>query len=319
MKKIYDSVLELIGHTPMVDISRFCAHYGVEGRILAKLENLNPSGSKKDRIGLHMIEEAEKSGRLSPGQTVIEETSGNTGNALAMVCAVKGYPFIAAMSKGNSAERMKMMRGFGADLLLVDQLPGSKPGFVSGDDMAQVENAAREYAKENGAYMTDQFYNPENNEAHALGTAREIWEQTDGTIDYFADFAGTGGTFAGTAKGLKDKNAGIRCIVVEPASSAYYAGTPVTDEGHRIQGGGYGKALDLIDKALVDGAIPITDEEAVEATRALASIEGIFGGFSSGANAMAAVKLLKGEAKGKTVVIVISDTGLKYLSTTLYE
>lgn len=317
--QIYKSVLELIGNTPMVELSRFADHYSVEGRILAKLENLNPSGSKKDRIALHMIEEAEKSGKLKPGQTVIEETSGNTGNALAMVCAVKGYPFIAAMSKGNSAERMKMMKGFGASLLLVDQLADSKPGFVSGADMAEVEAAARKYAQENGAYMTDQFYNDENNEAHSLTTAREIWEQTDGQVQYFADFAGTGGTFAGTAKALKEYSDEIRCFVVEPAKGAYYSGGPVTGEGHRIQGGGYGKDLDLIDKADVDGAVSISDDEAINATRILASKEGIFAGFSSGANAMAAVKLLRGEAKGKTVVVLMSDTGLKYLSTTLFE
>ena len=316
--KIVDSVLDLIGNTPMVELSRLAAHYGVEGRILAKLENLNPTGSKKDRIALRMIEDAERAGRLSPGQTVIEETSGNTGNALAMVCAVKGYPFVAAMSTGNSVERMKMMRGLGAELLLTEQLPQSIPGQVTGEDLAEVSKAAWAYAEQNGAFMSNQFHNLSNNQAHCDTTAREILDQTDGQLDYFVDFIGTGGTFAGTAMGLKAHSADIKCFVVEPANAGYYAQTPPAPGGHVIQGGGYNRELDLVDRALVDGAITISDDEAIDATRVLASVEGIFAGASSGANAMAAVKLLRGEGAGKTVVLLLPDTGLKYLSTDLY-
>ncbi|MBQ9992249.1 MAG: cysteine synthase family protein [Firmicutes bacterium] len=319
MGDIKSSILETIGNTPMVNLSRLTKHYGVEGRLLAKLEHLNPSSSKKDRIALHMIEQAEKDGRLKPGMTVIEETSGNTGNGLALVCAVKGYKFIAAMSEGNSVERMKMMRGLGADLLLVPQLPESTKGFVSGADLQKVEEAAFKYAEENGAYLCNQFHNRENNDAHALTTAKEIWEQCDGSLSYFVDFAGTGGSFGGTAQGLKQYNPDIKCIVVEPAKACAYGPQGVTDPAHRIQGGGYAKKLDLIDDELVDGNMPVSDEEAIEFARALSSLEGIFCGFSAGANACAAIKLLQGEAKGKDVVILISDSGLKYLSTTLYE
>ena len=319
MSDIKASILETIGNTPMVELSRLTKHYGVQGRLLAKMEHLDPSSSKKDRIALHMIEQAEKDGRLKPGMTVVEETSGNTGNALALVCAVKGYKFIAAMSEGNSVERMKMMRGLGADLLLVPQNPESTKGFVSGDDLRLVEEAAIRYAKENGAYLCNQFHNPENNEAHRLTTAKEIWNQCDGSLSYFVDFAGTGGSFNGTAQGLKEFNPQIKCLVVEPATACAYGPQGVTNPAHRIQGGGYAKKLDLIDDKLVDGNIPVTDEEAIEFARALASLEGVFAGFSAGANACAAIKLLQGEAKGKDVVILISDSGLKYLSTDLFE
>ncbi|MCL2677968.1 MAG: cysteine synthase family protein [Clostridiales bacterium] len=318
MGKILFSVLQTIGNTPLIDLQRLAARHGLQGRILAKLDSINPSFSKKDRIALHMIEEAEKAGRLKPGQLIVEETSGNTGNGLALVCAVKGYRFVAAMSRGNSMERVKMMRGLGAELLLVDQAPDSKPGLVSGADLQLVEEAARRYAKENGAYLTGQFFNEENNEAHELTTAKEIWEQTDGTVAYFADFAGTGGTFAGTSKGLKQYNPRIKCFIVEPAGGAVYGGGDLSSPGHRIQGGGYAKVLDLIDRQNIDGAIPVTDEEAIAFTRELAQIEGIFAGFSSGANVCAAVKLLRGQAKGKDVAVLINDSGLKYLSTDLF-
>jgi len=295
------------------------AKHGLQGRILAKLDSVNPSFSKKDRIALHMIEEAEKAGLLKPGQLIVEETSGNTGNSLALVCAVKGYKFVAAISKGNSMERIKMTRGLGAELLLVDQAPDSRPGQVSGADLQLVEDAARRFAEETGAYLTNQFHNEENNEAHELTTAKEIWEQTDGSVAYFADFAGTGGTFAGAGRALKQLNPQIKCFLVEPAGASVYGGGGLSAAGHRIQGGGYGKVLDLIDRGTIDGCIPVTDEEAVRFTRELARCEGIFAGFSSGANVCAAVKLLQGEAKGKDVVVLINDSGLKYLSTDLFD
>ena len=330
MADIKTSVLECIGNTPLVDISRFCKKHGLEGRILVKLEMMGPGASKKDRIALHMIERAEEQGKLLPGQEVIEVTSGNTGNGLAAVCAVKGYPFVAAMSKGNSMERMQMMKGFGSDLLLVDQLPGSQKGRVTGVDLARVEEAARDYAAATGAYFSDQFNNPDNSDMHALTTAEEIWEQTDGRVDYFVDFIGTGGTFAGIAKRLKEHDASIRCFAVEPSGGSVYSETGATAETHEsiaaavtpthvIQGGGYAKKQFLVDERHIDGSISITDQECIDATRDLAATEAIFGGFSSGANVMAAVKLLRGEARGKTVVCLANDTGLKYLSTALYS
>ncbi|MDR0451858.1 MAG: PLP-dependent cysteine synthase family protein [Treponema sp.] len=320
MGDVRKSVLECIGNTPLVEISRLCAKYGVRGRILVKLEMMNPGASKKDRIALYMIEEAERKGLLRPGQTVVEETSGNTGNGLALVCALKGYPFVAAMSKGNSRERMQMMRGLGADLLLVDQSPGSKPGSVTGADLKRVEEAAVEFAEKNGAFLANQFYNADNSAAHEKGTAEEIWRQADGVIDYFVDFVGTGGTYAGVARGLKARNRSIKCFVVEPEKAGVYGGhTPDDDPVHVIQGGGYAEKRVLVDEAEVDGSVLVTDEECARTTRDLASAEGIFGGYSTGANVFAAASLLRGEARGKTVVCLANDSGLKYLSTSLYR
>jgi cysteine synthase A len=324
MGDIRKSILECIGNTPLVETSRLCAKYGVEGRIFVKLEMMNPGASKKDRIALYMIEEAERKGLLKPGQTVVEETSGNTGNGLALVCAIKGYPFVAVMSKGNSRERMQMMKGLGADLLLVDQLPASRRGSVTGADLKKVEEAAVEFAEKNGAFLANQFYNTDNSTAHEKGTAGEIWRQTDGDIDYFVDFVGTGGTYAGIAKGLKmyGKNNGknIKCFVVEPEKAGVYGGhTPDDNPGHVIQGGGYAVKRELVDEADVDGSVLVTDEECTQTTRDLAAAEGIFGGYSTGANVCAAVKLLRGEARGKKIVCLANDTGLKYLSTSLYH
>jgi cysteine synthase A len=320
MGDIKKSVLECIGNTPIVEISRLCEKYGVQGRILVKLEMMNPGASKKDRIALYMIEEAERKGLLKPGQTVVEETSGNTGNGLAVVCAVKGYPFVAAMSKGNSLERMQMMKGLGAELLLVDQLPTSPRGSVTGADLKKVEEAAIEFAGKNGAFLVNQFYNPDNSRAHEKSTAEEIWRQTDGKIDCFVDFVGTGGTYAGIAKGLKAHNRDIKCFIVEPEKGGVYGGhTPAENPIHVIQGGGYAVKRDLVDEGDVDGSILISDEECARTTRDLAAVEAIFGGYSSGANVCAAVKLLQGEARGKTIVCLANDTGLKYLSTKLFR
>jgi cysteine synthase A len=318
MPDIKKSVLECIGHTPLVDVSRFCAKAGVEGRILVKMEMYNPGASKKDRIALYMIEEAERKGLLKPGQTVVEETSGNTGNGLAVVCAVKGYHFVAAMSKGNSLERMQMMKGLGADLLLVDQLPTSPRGSVTGADLQKVEEAAREFAEKNGAFFANQFYNPDNSAAHTLGTAEEIWEQSGGAIDAFVDFVGTGGTFAGIARGLK-KHKDLPCYIVEPEKAGVYGGhTPDPNPIHVIQGGGYAVKRELVDETLAAGSVLVSDSECIETTRLLAATEAIFGGFSTGANVCAAAKLLKGDRKGQTIVCLANDTGLKYLSTKLY-
>lgn len=318
MEPVKDSVLELIGKTPMVRLDRLVKAWELEGTLLAKLENLNPGCSKKDRIALRMIEEAEASGELEPGSPVVELTSGNTGTGLAIVCGVKGYPFYAVMSRGNSMERARMMRALGAEVILVDQAPGSPPGQVSGEDLQLVEERARELVKELKAFRADQFRLEGNVHAHEFGTGEEIWEQTEGRLDGFIDFAGTGGSFAGCSKALKKHNHEIRCYLLEPASSPWLAGGKVTNPNHRIQGGGYSRDLGFIDPSLVTEYLTVSDEEAMEGARALAKYEGIFGGFSTGAHVFAAARLLRGRERGKTLAFLVCDSGLKYVSTDLY-
>jgi cysteine synthase A len=314
---LLDSVLGAIGNTPLVELSRITR--GFEGRILAKLEYLNPGFSKKDRIALQMIQEAEADGRLKPGQTVVELTSGNTGTGLSIVCAVKGYPFVAVMSKGNSTERARMMKAFGAEVNLIDQLPESKPGQVSGGDLALVEEAARRITKERNAFRADQFHLESSARGHYLHTGPEILQQANGKIDAFCDFVGTGSSFGGCAAAFKEYNPDILCYIVEPAEAAILAGQPVTNPSHRIQGGGYSMSeLPLIKNDFIDGYLQVTDEEAMQVTRRLAKEEGIFAGFSSGTNVAAAMQLLRTTCQGKTIAVLLSDSGLKYLSTDLW-
>jgi cysteine synthase A len=311
---ILSSVVDAIGATPLVELSRIT--HGLDGRLLAKLEYLNPGGSKKDRIARQIIEDGEADGSLKPGQPVVELTSGNTGTGLAIVCAVKGYPFIAVMSKGNSRERVRMMQALGAEVALVDQLPGSMPGQVSGGDLELVNVETARIVRERGAFRADQFHHKGNFRAHYLHTAREILEQTGGKFDVFCDFVGSGGTYAGCTAAFKEFNPQIQCFVVEPAASAVLAGGSASQPNHRIQGGGYSMPdLPLIQTEKIDGYLQVTDDEAIAASRALAKLEGIFSGFSSGANVAAGKQLLA----GRTVVTVINDTGLKYLSTELWE
>jgi len=314
---ILPSILEAIGDTPLVELKRITR--GLQGRILAKLEYLNPGFSKKDRNALQMIEQAEAEGALRPGQTVVELTSGNTGTGLAIVCALKGYPFVAVMSRGNSMERARMMAALGAEVVLVDQLPGSTPGQVSGGDLELVEAEARRLVRERGAFRADQFHLPGSAAAHYLHTALEILRQTGGNFDLFCDFAGTASSFAGCARAFKEYNPAIQCYLVEPAGAAVLAGEDSTRPNHRIQGGGYSMTeLPLLDRSLVDGYLQVTDEQAIRAARRLAKEEGIFAGFSCGANTAAALELLHGVQAGKTVVVLMNDSGLKYLSTDLW-
>lgn len=314
---LLDSVLGAIGNTPLVELSRFTK--GLDGRILAKLEYLNPGFSKKDRNALQMIEEAEADGSLKPGQTVVELTSGNTGTGLSIVCGVKGYPFVAVMSKGNSMERARMMRALGAEVVLVNQLPDSTPGKVSGGDLALVETEAQRITRERDAFRADQFHLVGSRRGHYLHTGPEILRQSGGRIDAFCDFIGTGSSFNGCATAFKEFRPEIRCYVVEPVGAAAFKGEPVTSPNHRIQGGGYSMTdLPLIDKKLIDGYLQVTDEDAMLTARRLAKEEGIFAGFSSGANVAAAVQLLKTTCKGRTVAVLLSDSGLKYLSTDLW-
>lgn len=312
------SVIEAIGETPLVELQRITR--GLDGRILAKLDYLNPGFSKKDRIARQIIEDAEAEGSLKPGQTVVELTSGNTGTGLAIVCGVKGYPFVAVMSRGNSMERARMMAALGAEVVLVDQLPGSKPGQVSGDDLELVEQEARRIVEVRRAFRADQFKHRGNFRSHYLHTGPEIIRQSGGIVNAFCDFAGTGGTFAGCAAALKEYNSQTLCYLVEPQGAAVLAGLPLTQPNHRIQGGGYVMAdLPLLNPAHVDGFIQVDDREAVIMARRLAKEEGIFAGFSSGANLAAALQLLQTTCQGRTIAIMMCDSGLKYLSTDLWE
>jgi cysteine synthase len=316
-----ESVIDAIGQTPLVNLSRLVRASGDknQGRILAKLDYLNPGFSKKDRIAKQLIEDAEQSGSLSPGQTVIELTSGNTGTGLAIVCAVKGYPFIAVMSEGNSVERQRMIAALGAKVVLVKQLPGSEIGKVCGGDLELVEQKTQQLTTERNAFRADQFKLDGNFRAHFLHTGPEIIEQSQGKIDAFCDFVGSGGTFAGCTAAFKEHNPDIQCFVVEPENSAVLAGKNSSNVNHRIQGGGYSKRdLHGLDINLIDGYLTASDQEAIDGARLLAKTEGIFAGFSSGANISAAIKLLQGSLYGKTIVITINDSGLKYLSTELW-
>jgi cysteine synthase A len=319
MSRILNSVIEAIGRTPLVRLDRLIRAVGAEGTILAKLDHLNPGFSKKDRAARGIIEEAEQEGTLRPGQTVVELTSGNMGTGLAIVCAIKGYPFVAVMSKGNSEERARMMRALGAEVVLVEQLPGSVPGQVSGADLALVDATARRIEAERGAFRADQFHRDGNWLAHYRTTGAELWDESDGAIGAFADFIGSAGTYAGVAKALKERNPRVRCYVVEPAGAAAAAGETLTRPDHPIQGGGYAMAdLQFLRGVPVDGYLQVTGEEARNMARLLARTEGIFGGFSAGANVAAAVQLLGAELKGGTVAVIICDSGLKYLSTDLW-
>jgi cysteine synthase A len=314
---LLSSAIEAIGETPLVELSRLTR--GLDGRILAKLEYLNPGFSKKDRIARQIIEDAEAHGWLKTGQTVVELTSGNTGAGLAIVCAIKGYPFVAVMSKGNSLERARMMRALGAEVVLVDQLPDSPVGQVSGGDLELVEREAQRIVQERSAFRADQFRLQSNARAHYLHTGPELIKQVGGAIHVFCDFVGTGGSFAGCAAALKEHDATIQCYIVEPMGAAVLAGKPVTNPNHRIQGGGYTMAhLPLVKSEHVDGYLQVTDEEVMEVSRRLAKEEGIFAGFSSGANAAAALQLLRTTHARQTIAVLLNDSGLKYLSTDLW-
>ncbi|CAD7838540.1 MAG: Pyridoxal-5'-phosphate-dependent enzyme beta superfamily (fold type II) [Olavius algarvensis Delta 4 endosymbiont] len=315
---ILPSALDAIGNTPVVELSRLTKDS--DGRILAKLDYLNPGFSKKDRIARQMIEDAEASGELRRGQTVVELTSGNTGTGLAIVCGLKGYPFVAVMSKGNSMERARMMAALGAEVILVDQLPGSKVGEVSGEDLELVAKEARRIVAARGAFRADQFRLKGNFRAHYLHTGPEFIKQSGGNIDAFCDFVGTGGSFAGCAPAFKEHNPDIKCFIVEPEGAAVLAGEEVVHPNHRIQGGGYTMAdLSMVKQAHIDGHLQVSDDEAIDVARRLAREEGIFAGFSSGANVATALKLLKTSFPGKTIAVIMCDSGLKYLSTDLWK
>lgn len=313
--KIYNSVLDLIGHTPLVRLNRI--KKDIKATLLAKLEYYNPSGSVKDRIALYMIEEAERQGIIKRGDTIVEPTSGNTGTSLALVTALKGYHMIAVMPEQMSQERKDMMAAFGAELVLVPSQGHAEPGTFSKEDVEATLAKAEELAFLPGHYMPNQFANPANTLAHQKTTAKEIWEATRGQIDVFIAGVGTSGTAMGVSRGLKEENPDVKIYVVEPANSAVILGEP--PGYHRIQGIGEGFIPELLDHENYDGIIKVTDIEAKATTCRLARLEGIFAGYSAGANTFAALKTAENLGSGKTVVTVIPDSGMKYLSTELFH
>jgi len=304
-KKIYNNAIDLIGSTPMVRINKIPGLTG--GSVYAKMELFNPGGSIKDRICLSMIEAAEKAGRLHPGDTIIEPTSGNTGIGLALVAAVKGYKAILVMPESMSTERFGLLSSFGAEVVLTSAIDGMKGSIIE----------AERLLKENpGYFMPDQFSNPANPEAHRKTTGPEIWDSMNGEVDAFVAAVGTGGTITGVGEVLKERNKNIRIVAVEPASSPVISGG--SPGPHKIQGIGAGFIPSVLNRDIIDEIIPVTDDEAFETAKLLSKEEGLMVGISSGANVFAAMKVAKKLGAGKNVVTVLCDTGERYISIEKY-
>jgi cysteine synthase A len=317
---VANSVLDLIGNTPVLELERMRRQLCLSGRLLAKLEHLNPGGSKKDRVALAMIQGARQSRKLQAGQPVVEVTSGNTGTGLAIVCQAMGHPFYAVMSAGNSRERAQMIRAFGGTVVLIKQAPGGISGKVTGQDMHLVKERAAELVKEKEAFFVDQFENPDNALAHEKVTAQEFWQQCGGELDAIVMFVGSGGALGGLSRGLRTFKPDLRVYVLEPSEASSLASGCCSDAGHAIQGGGYGREkLSLLDGVRIDGHLICSDEDAATAARALAMHEGILAGYSTGAQLHAAAQLLRGAEHGNSIGFLVCDTGMKYLSTTLYR
>lgn len=306
--KIYNSVTELIGKTPLLELKNYEAKNKLQASVVAKLEYFNPAGSVKDRIAYAMIEDAEKSGKLKPGATIIEPTSGNTGIGLAAICAAKGYKLIITMPETMSVERRNLMKAYGAELVLTDGAKGMKGAIAKAEELNKtIENSI----------IAGQFVNPANPAAHKKTTGPEIWEDTDGKVDIFVAGVGTGGTVSGVGEYLKSQNPDVKIVAVEPKSS------PVLSEGvagpHKIQGIGAGFVPDTLNTKIYDEIITVANEDAFETGRAIARTEGVLVGISSGAALYAATELAKREEnKGKTIVVLLPDTGDRYLSTPLF-
>ena len=308
MAKIYTSVEQLIGHTPLLELTHIEKEENLRAKILAKLEYLNPAGSVKDRVGKALIEDAEARGILRPGSVIIEPTSGNTGIGLAAVAAVRGYQMIIVMPDTMSVERQQIMKAYGAKIVLT---PGQ-------EGMAGSIRKAEELAKEiPGSFIPGQFTNPANAEAHRTSTGPEIWEDTDGEGDIFVAGVGTGGTITGTGEYLRSKNPQVRIVAVEPADSPLLSGG--TAGPHKLQGIGANFIPEVLNQDIYDQVITVEDEAAFEAARILGKKEGVLTGISSGAALWAAIQLAKKEEnEGKTIVVLLPDTGDRYLSTPLY-
>ena len=308
MPKIYTSADQLIGRTPLLELTNLEKNENLKARVLAKLEYFNPAGSAKDRVALSMINDAEERGLLKPGSTIIEPTSGNTGIGLASVAAARGYHCIIVMPDSMSMERQILMGAYGAELVLT---PG-KEGMTGA--IAKAEELAREIP---GSFIPDQFGNPANSRAHYLTTGPEIWEDTDGTVDIFVAGVGTGGTITGTGEYLKEKNPNVKIVAMEPADSPLLSGGKAGPHG--IQGIGANFVPKVLNTEIYDEVIPVALDKAYEAGRALGKTEGILVGISSGAALWAALELAKRpENEGKTIVVLLPDTGDRYLSTPMF-
>ena len=307
--KVYQSVTELIGRTPLLEVKNIEREKGLKAKVLVKLEYFNPAGSVKDRAALSMIEEAERTGRIQQGATIIEPTSGNTGIGLASVAASRGYKAVFVMPETMSIERRKLLLGYGAKIVLTEGAKGMK---------GAIEKAA-ELEKETGnAVVLGQFVNPANPDAHYRTTGPEIWEDTEGTVDIFIAGAGTGGTVTGVGRYLKEKRPEVRVIAVEPAASPVLSGGEPGPHG--LQGIGAGFVPDILDTTVYDAVSQVTEEEAYEAARLLASSEGVLVGITSGAALHTAVReAAKPENEGRTIVALLPDTGERYLSTPLFN
>jgi cysteine synthase A len=306
MPSIPINIAEHVGRTPMVQLTRMLADAPVE--LFAKLEALNPGGSVKDRIGVSMIEAAEREGRIEPGRTtIVEATSGNTGIALAFVCAAKGYDLVLTMPQGMSREREGLLRLYGARVEVTESLGG----------MNEAIDAARAIASDDEVFLPDQFSNPANPEIHRTTTGPEIWEATDGRVDAFVAGVGTGGTITGVGEFLKERNPSCRIVAVEPSASAILSGGPPGP--HKIQGIGAGFVPEVLNRDVIDEIVPVDDEAAIETARRLARNEGVLAGISCGAAVWAALELsARPELRGARIVTILPDSGERYVSTPFF-
>ena len=308
MAKIYRSVDELVGNTPLLELKHIEKEFGLKATLLAKLEYFNPAGSVKDRVARAMLDDAEARGVLKPGSVIIEPTSGNTGIGLASIAAARGYRIIIVMPETMSVERRKLMRAYGAELVLTEGAKGMKGAIAKADELAkEIPNS----------FIPGQFVNPANVAAHYGTTGPEIYRDTDGKVDFFVAGVGTGGTVTGTGKYLKEKIPGVKVVAVEPASS------PVLSKGvagaHKIQGIGAGFVPDILDTTVYDEIIPIENDDAFETGRIIGRHEGVLVGISSGAAVCAAIQVAqRPESAGKTIVVLLPDTGDRYLSTEMF-
>ena len=308
MSKIYTSADQLIGRTPLLELTHIEAAEGLQAKILGKLEYFNPAGSVKDRIAKAMIDDAEASGKLKPGSVIIEPTSGNTGIGLASVAAARGYRIIIVMPETMSVERCQLMKAYGAELVLTDGAKGMKGAIAKADELAkEIPNS----------FVPGQFVNPANPDAHKRTTGPEIWEDTDGKVDIFVAGVGTGGTVTGVGEYLKSQNPAVKVVAVEPATS------PVLSKGvagaHKIQGIGAGFVPDVLNTKVYDEVIPVANEDAFAAGKLVGHREGVLVGISSGAAVWAAIQLAeRPENAGKNIVVLLPDTGDRYLSTPLF-